>query len=142
MPRPAGLVDPQVQEDDDDVAPVPPPDDDLDIDMTDPDVRAWFEKHRAILRDEAYGPRLLYSVLALSFAVGLVLYVAGYALKSGGMTEPFALIADVLYTFGFALWTAAVVVLLVEVIPEVKRRQIRRALEAYEATQRRPLKGD
>jgi len=39
-----------------------------------------------------------------------------------------------------------VVVVLLEVIPEVKRRQVRRALEAYEATRgrkaRRPDTGD
>ena len=41
------------------------------------------------------------------------------------------------YTFGFALWTGAVVVVLVEIIPEVKRRQIQRSLEAYEAIRSR-----
>ena len=51
-------------------------------------------------------------------------------------TEPLGLLADLLYTFGFALWTAAVVVVLVEIIPEAKRRQVRRALEAYEAKRR------
>ena len=48
--------------------------------------------------------------------------------------------ADLLYTFGFALWTAAVVVVLVEIIPEAKRRQVRRALEAYEAIRSRKVR--
>jgi hypothetical protein len=66
-----------------------------------------------------------------------VAYVAGYRLRSTAPTEPLGLFADLLYTFGFALWTAAVVVVLVEVIPEAKSRQIRRSLEAYEAVRRR-----
>ena len=66
--------------------------------------------------------------------VGLAAYIGGYFLRSTATNEPFGLLADLLYSFGFALWTAAVVVVLVEIIPEVKRRQIRRALEAYEAT--------
>jgi hypothetical protein len=85
------------------------------------------------MRQNAYGQRFLYWTLAVTFVVGFVTYVVGYLLKSGDPAEPLALIADMIYTFGFALWTAVVIVLLLEVIPEVKRRQIRRALEAYEA---------
>ena len=65
--------------------------------------------------------------------MGLAAYVAGYLLKTTATTEPLGLLADMVYTFGFALWTAAVVVVLVEIIPEAKRRQIRHALEQYEA---------
>ena len=68
--------------------------------------------------------------------IGLAAYVAGYLLKSTATTEPLGLLADMLYTFGFALWTGAVVVVLVEIIPEAKRRQIKSALEAYEAIRR------
>ena len=114
--------------------PVPLPDTELDPNLlNDPEVQAWFEKHLAELRQDAYGPRILYSILAAAFVVGLAAYVAGYVLKSTATTEPLGLLADMLYTFGFALWTAAVVVVLVEIIPEAKRRQIRRALEQYEA---------
>ena len=114
--------------------PIPPPDDDLGLLLDAPGAREWFEKHRAELRQDAYGQRILYQILAAAFVVGLAAYIAGYLLRSTATTEPFGLLVDLLYTFGFALWTAAVVVVLVEVIPEVKRRQIRRALEAYEAT--------
>ena len=69
--------------------------------------------------------------------VGLFAYVAGYLLRTAATTEPFGLLADMLYTFGFALWTGAVVVVLVEIIPEVKRAQIKRSLEAYEAIRSR-----
>ena len=118
--------------------PIPLPDTELDPELlNDPQVQAWFEKHLTDLRQDAYGPRLLYSILAAAFVVGLVAYVAGYLLRTTATTEPFGLLADMLYTFGFALWTAAVVVVLVEIIPEVKRAQIRRSLEAYEAIRSR-----
>ena len=109
-----------------------PPDDDITPLLDDPAARAWFEQHLPDLRKEAYGQRILFQILAVTFVVGLVAYVAGYLLKSTTTSEPLGLLVDMLYTFGFALWTAAVVVVLIEVIPEAKRRQIRRALDAYE----------
>ncbi len=114
--------------------PAPLPDD--GVDYNDPKVQAWFEEHLTGLRQDAYGQRILYSILVFAFVLGFAIYVAGYLLKSTATTEPFGLLADLAYTFGFALWTAAVVVVLVEVIPDVKRRQIRRSLEAYEALRR------
>jgi len=110
------------------------PDDEIATLMDDPGTRAWFEAHLTEMRQDAYGQRFLYYTLATTFVVGLVAYVAGYLLRTTATTEPLGLIADMVYTFGFALWTAAVIVVLLEVVPEVKRRQIRRALEAYEAT--------
>ena len=116
----------------------PLPDTELDPELlNDPQVQAWFEKHLTDLRQDAYGPRLLYTILVGAFIVGLVSYVAGYLLRSTTPTEPLGLLADMVYTFGFALWTGAVVVVLVEIIPEVKRAQIRRSLEAYEAIRSR-----
>jgi hypothetical protein len=114
--------------------PTPPPDDKVAPLLDDPDARAWFEEHLTELRENAYGQRLLYFTLAGTFVVGLAVYVAGYLLKTTTTGEPLGLLADMIYTSGFALWTAAVIVVLLEVVPEVKRRQIRRALEAYEAT--------
>jgi len=116
----------------------PPLDTELDPELlNDPQVQAWFEKHLTDLREEAYGPRLLYTILVGAFVVGLVAYVAGYLLRTTAPAEPLGLLADMVYTFGFALWTGAVVVVLVEIIPEVKRRQIQRSLEAYEAIRSR-----
>jgi hypothetical protein len=116
--------------------PSPVPDDEIGPLLNDPDTQAWFEKHLDDLRQDAYGQRILYRILAAAFVLGLAAYVAGYLLRPSATTEPFGLLADLLYTFGFALWTAAVVVVLVEIVPEVKRRQIRQALEAYEAIRR------
>jgi hypothetical protein len=112
------------------------PDDELDTMLNNPQVRAWFEEHLSELRRDAYGQRILYTTLAIAFVAGLAAYVVGYLLRSTTTTEPIGLLADLVYTFGFALWTAAVVVVLVEIVPQAKRRQVRRALEAYEALRR------
>ena len=68
--------------------------------------------------------------------VGLAAHVGGFLLRSSATTEPLELVADLLYSLGFALWTGVVVVLFVQVLPEAKRRQIKQWLDAYEATQR------
>ena len=58
--------------------------------------------------------------------VGLLAHLAGYALRPSAATEPLGLLADLLYAMGIALWTGVVVVVFVQVIPELKRRQIKR----------------
>ncbi len=116
--------------------PTQPPDEEISALMDDPEARDWFEEHLTVMRQDAYGQRILYFTLAATFVLGLVAYVAGYLLRSTTPTEPLGLLADMTYTLGFALWTAAVVVVLIEVIPEAKRRQIRRYVEAYEAVRR------
>ena len=44
------------------------------------------------------------------------------------------LIGDLIYTLGWALWTGVVIVVFVQIWPEIKRRQFQQALDAYEAT--------
>jgi hypothetical protein len=83
-----------------------------------------------------FGQHFLYWTLGIGSVVGLATYIGGFLLKSSTMTEPLELVADLLYTFGWALWTGVVVVLFTRVIPEAKRRQFKQALEAYEAAQR------
>ena len=113
------------------------PDEELsDLGLDDPRVQAWTEKHLPELRRSAYGQRLLYQSLGVGFVVGLAAHVGGYLLRLSPPTEPLGLVADLLYALGFALWTGVVVVLFVEVVPEVKRRQFKRWLDAYEATRR------
>ena len=114
------------------------PDDELDpLLLSDPDVQELVEEHLTELRQDAYGPRILASfILAGAFVVGLAAYVAGYLLKSTATTEPLGLLADMLYKIGFALWTGAVVVVLVEIIRKRSVGRIKCALEAYEAIRR------
>jgi hypothetical protein len=60
-------------------------------------------------------------------------HIGGYFLKKPVTTEPLGLIADLLYAFGWALWTGVVVVVFIQIIPEAKRRQFKQVLDAYEA---------
>src|SRR6266545_7825133 len=96
----------------------------------------WVGEHLPDVRRSAYGQRSLYWALGVGFAVGLAAYVGGYALRSSVTTEPLGFVADLLYTLGWALWTGVVVVLFLQVLPEVKRRDYKQALDAYEAALR------
>jgi hypothetical protein len=112
------------------------PDAELDPLLRDPDVLAWMDQHLPEMRRSVYGQRLLYQSLTLGFIVGLAAQIGGYLLRPSPPTEPLALVADLLYALGWALWTGAVVTVFVQVIPEVKRRQFKRMLDAYETTLR------
>ena len=96
----------------------------------------WVREHMTQLRESVFGQRLVLQSLLIGSVLGLAAYVGGYALKASVTTEPWKLVADLLYALGFALWTGVVVALFVEVIPRAKRRQIKRALDAYEAALR------
>ena len=94
---------------------------------------AWVREHMTQLRQSASGQRIVLLSLGIGFVLGLAAHVGGYVLKASATTEPLRLVADLLYALGWALWTGAVVALFVEIIPKVKQRQIKRALDAYEA---------
>jgi hypothetical protein len=78
----------------------------------------------------------LYWILGVGFVVGLVAHVVGFLLKESATTEPLLLVADLLYAFGWALWTSVIVVFFVQIWPEAKRRQLKRWLDAYDAARR------
>ena len=122
---------------------VPPtsPQEELDPQLRDPAVFAWMDEHKGELRRSAYGQRLLYQSLVVGFVLGLLAHVGGYLLRPSPPTEPLSLVADLLYALGYALWTGVVVALFVQVIPEVKRRQIKATLEAYEAAREKDRAG-
>jgi hypothetical protein len=97
---------------------------------------AWMQEHLTQLRHSVSGQRIVLESLGIGFVLGLAAYVGGYALKASATTEPFKLMGDLLYALGWALWTGVVVALFVEIIPRAKQRQIKRALDAYEAALR------
>jgi hypothetical protein len=97
---------------------------------------AWVGEHLPRVRRSVYGQHFLHWSLGIAVVVGLATHVGGYLLKSSVTTEPLGLAADLLYELGYALWTGVVVVVFVQIIPEVKRRQFKQMLDAYEATQR------
>ena len=93
----------------------------------------WMEEHLGELKQYVSGQRILYGSLAIGFATGLVAHIGGYYLISSFPGGFLGLMADLLHALGWSLWTGAVVTVFVQVIPEVKQRQIRQAIEAYEA---------
>jgi hypothetical protein len=96
----------------------------------------WVGEHLSEVRQTADGKRPVYWVLWTGLAVGLAAYTGGYLIKKSTTAELLGLVGDLLYTFGWALWTGVVVVVFLQIIPEIKRRQYRAALDAYEATLR------
>jgi hypothetical protein len=94
---------------------------------------AWVGENLTLVRRSASGQRPMYWVLGTVFVAGLAAHVGGFLLKTWETKEPLAVIGDLIYTFGWALWTGVVVVVFVQLWPEVKRRQFKQALDAYEA---------
>jgi hypothetical protein len=68
-------------------------------------------------------------------------YVTGYLLKVSVTGKLPGLLADLLYTLGWALWTGVVVVVFFQIVPEAKTRQIERAADALEAVLRDQTRG-
>jgi hypothetical protein len=102
----------------------------------DPYIMAWAGEHLPNLRRSVSEQRVLRLSLGIGFLVGLAAHVSGFLLKTSATTEPLSLLADLLYTLGWALWTGVVVVVFFQVVPEAKTRQIKRAADALEAALR------
>jgi hypothetical protein len=113
-----------------------PADEEFDPLMRDPLILAWAEEHLPQLRRSVSEKRSLRLSLIAGFVVGLIAHVSGFLLKSWETKEPLALLADLLYTLGWALWTGVVVVVFFQVLPDAKMRQIKRAADAFEAALR------
>jgi hypothetical protein len=94
---------------------------------------AWVGENLTLARRSAFGQRILYWTLGISFVLGLAAHVGGFLLKSSATTEPLLLVADLLYALGGVLWTGVVLVVFVQIYPETKKRQFKQALETYEA---------
>jgi hypothetical protein len=93
----------------------------------------WVGQNLPLVRRSAFGQRVLYWSLGIGFGVGLAAHIGGFLLGSSAPGEPLRLIADLLYQLGLALWTGVVVVVFIELWPQVKKRQFKQALDAYEA---------
>jgi hypothetical protein len=109
----------------------------------------WMEQHLPEMKQYVSGQRLLYQSLVASIVIGLAAQVGGYLLQASVPTGLLGLLADLLHALGWSLWTGAVVAVFLQIFPEVKRRQIKQAVEAYETLKRekaqavgnRPRKG-
>ncbi|HEY2960664.1 MAG TPA: hypothetical protein VGM21_21045 [Actinomycetota bacterium] len=111
-------------------------DEERDLRLDDPHVLAWAGEHLTQLRRSVDEQRTLRWSLGIGFVVGLAAHVGGYLLRLSATTEPLGLVADLLYGLGYALWTGVVVVVFFQVIPEAKTRQVKRAVDAFEAALR------
>jgi len=100
--------------------------------ITDAYAKAWMEEHLPELKESVSGQGILYRSLAFGFVVGLVAHIGGYVLLSLTSSGLPGLLADLLHALGWSLWTGVVVTVFVQVVPEVKRRQIKQAVDAYE----------
>lgn len=96
----------------------------------------WMEEHLPEMRQYVSGQRLLYQSLVFSFIVGLAAHVGGYVLLSSEPSGLLGLLADLLHALGWSLWTGAIVAVFLQIAPEVKRRQIKQSVDAYEAMRR------
>jgi hypothetical protein len=96
----------------------------------------WMEEHLPELKQSVSGPRILYQSLVAGFVVGLAAHIGGYVLLASVPGEPLGLLANLLQALGWSLWTGVIVAVFVQVVPEAKQRQIKQALDAYEALRR------
>ncbi len=94
---------------------------------------SWVGENLTVVRRTASGQRPVYWLLGLGFVVGLAAQVGGFLLKTSATTEPLLLMADLLYALGWSLWTGVIVAMFVQIWPEIKKRQYKQALDAYEA---------
>jgi hypothetical protein len=100
-------------------------------------VMAWMEEHAMDLRKSVSGQSILYWSLGIGFVVSLAAHVGGYLLLLSQPGGFLGLLADLLHALGWSLWTGVVVAVFIQVIPEVKRQQIRQTLDVYDALQRK-----
>jgi len=96
----------------------------------------WAAQHLPQTRGWISGRRFLYDAVVTAVIVGLIAHVVGYVLAVSGSGEPRGLVADLLSNLGVALWTGAVLVVFVQVLPDYQRRTARRLLEQSEAPMR------
>ena len=76
-----------------------------------------------LMRRPASGQRVLCRIRGIGFAVGLAAHIGGFPLETPAPAEPMMLVIDPICALGWALRTGVVVVLFVQIWPEVKRRQ-------------------
>lgn len=100
--------------------------------LDNPDSRAWYADHLPDLRRSASGQYFQYWGIGIAFILGLGAHIGGYLLKLVATPGPLGLLADLLYALGWSVWTGGVSAILIQVVPEIKRRQIQKVLDSFE----------
>jgi hypothetical protein len=106
------------------------------------EVLKWVGENLTEVRRVVSGERVLHWILWMALVIGLLAHVAGYALRKSVTTEPLGLLGDLLYALGHVLWTGVVLVMFLQILPEAKRRQYKKALDAYERAQLDAARGE
>jgi putative copper export protein len=88
--------------------------------------------HLDDLRRAVEGRTILYWWLLLGFLLGLIAHLAGYFIGAATSNTVVTLLADLLRSLGTALWTGCVLILFVQVWPDVQQRGARRRFALYE----------
>lgn len=92
----------------------------------------YFALHLDELRRAVEGRTILYWWLLLGFLLGLIAHLAGYFIGAATSNTVVTLLADLLRSLGTALWTGCVLILFVQVWPDVQQRGARRRIALYE----------
>ena len=96
----------------------------------------WVMRNLPSLRKQATGHGFLQGMIVVAVMLGLAAHVGGYLLASAAVGEPVELLTELLRSLGAAPWTGGVLVVLVQIVPEAKRRSMARYLAATEAVLR------
>jgi hypothetical protein len=87
----------------------------------------WMAAHSDQVRDWARGDRVIVWTLVATFLLGLMLYLVGFGLGSGGLGLPDGwptdLLADLLVSLGVVLWTSVILAVFLEILPRWQQRQ-------------------
>jgi hypothetical protein len=87
----------------------------------------WVAANLDDARGWARGDRIITWTLVVTFLIGLVVYLVGFALGSGSLELPNGwpsdLIADLLANLGVVLWTSVILVLFLEILPNWQQRR-------------------
>lgn len=87
----------------------------------------WVAANLDDTRGWARGDRIVTWTLAVTFVIGLVAYLTGFALGGDALQLPAGwptdLIADLLANLGVVLWTSVILVVFIEVVPNWQQRR-------------------
>ena len=90
----------------------------------------WVAEHLDEVVAYSRGERALRWPLLATLLLGLGVHLLGYAFATGAFglptTWPADLVADLLVSFGTALWTSVAIVVFLEVWPSQRRREVAR----------------
>ena len=101
---------------------------------------AWVAAHPAAARAMSDASRISTLAMATTFALGLLVHLAGYGIGSRSIPMPDWLPADLASTLvsnlGIVLWTSVILVVFLEILPARTRRRAARSMSLAAATLR------